>query len=111
MSRGHMFVTHGDVTRLACDAWLVPTDARRFLEDPWRDALPGDLPDAPRDWSDSDVRAHLGAPRTETTPAAWLVNVGADPGRPIQWYLEGVRQFVRSAAADLRHRKPLHRRA
>ncbi len=30
--RGHVFIVHGDTTRLACDARLIPTDAHRI---PW----------------------------------------------------------------------------
>jgi hypothetical protein len=111
MSRGHLFTTHGDITTLACDAWLVPTDHRRILEEPWRSALPSALPASPSQWGDTGLRAQLGAPRTDAAPAAWLVNVGADPGRPIEWYLEGVRAFVAAAVGDLDGRPPAHGRA
>lgn len=111
MPGGHLFLTHGDVTSLACDAWLVPTDARRMLEHPWRDALPRALPGASWDWSDTGRRAQRVAPRTDRDSVAWLVNVGAEPGRPVDWYLEGVRQFVREAAADLAGTPPVHGRA
>lgn len=111
MSGGHLFLTHGDVTSLACDAWLVPTDARRMLEDPWRGALPTSLPDLPADWGDTGRRAQRGMRRSEGDAVAWLVNVGAEPGRPVDWYLEGVRQFVREAAADLAGTTPVHGRA
>lgn len=107
----HVFATHGDVTRIACDAWLVPTDARRVLEQPWRDALPVELPEPPPGWSDGACRAQLGSPRTHRDPAAWLVNVGAAPGRPVEWYLEGVRAFVNAATGDLKGTAPLHGRA
>jgi hypothetical protein len=111
MSGGHLFTTHGDVTTLACDAWLVPTDARRVLEEPWRSALPADLPGPDRGWGDAGLRVQLGVPRTGSDPAAWLVNVGAEPGRPIGWYLDGVREFVAAAAANLRTTEPLYGRA
>jgi hypothetical protein len=108
---GHLFLTHGDVTTLACDAWLVPTDAFRTLEEPWLSALPSSLPALPDDWSDAGRRAQIAARRSDQDPVPWLVNVGADPGRPVDWYLEGVRQFVREAAADLAHTPPVHGRA
>jgi lipoprotein-anchoring transpeptidase ErfK/SrfK len=100
MTAGHVFLTHGDLTTLACDALLVPTDAQRAVDEPWRGAMRGEAPAAPRNWHDNAVRAQLGVPRTESDPATWLVNVGSAPGRPLTWYLEGVRQFVAGAAAE-----------
>lgn len=37
----HVFVVPGDLTRLAADAWLLPTDARLAIERYWEDAVPG----------------------------------------------------------------------
>lgn len=36
----HVFVVQGDLTRIACDAWLLPTDQRLSVKQHWRDALP-----------------------------------------------------------------------
>jgi hypothetical protein len=36
----HVFVVQGDLTRIACDAWLLPTDQRISVRQHWRDALP-----------------------------------------------------------------------
>ena len=36
----HVFVVQGDLTRIACDAWLLPTDQRISVKQHWRDALP-----------------------------------------------------------------------
>jgi SIR2-like domain len=33
--RGHVFVLRGDLRRLVCDAWLVPTDARPYVVPEW----------------------------------------------------------------------------
>ncbi|HTY72601.1 MAG TPA: SIR2 family protein [Actinomycetes bacterium] len=33
--RGHVFVVRGDVRRLVCDAWLLPTDARPYVTPGW----------------------------------------------------------------------------
>lgn len=40
MSRGHVFVTMGDITHLECDAWLLPTDEQLAITDGWFEALP-----------------------------------------------------------------------
>lgn len=110
MSDGHLFLAHGDVTMMACDAWLVPTDARRVVEAPWRVALPAELPDRPADWQDAGCRAQA-VPTVEGVPVPWLVNVGADHARPVDWYLEGVRQFVVGACRGLKGTRPLYGRA
>lgn len=36
----HVFVLPCDLTRLAADAWLLPTDARLTIEQYWEDAVP-----------------------------------------------------------------------
>jgi hypothetical protein len=42
--RGHLFVIDGDLTRIACDAWLLPTDFRLSITKAWQDSLrPDDL--------------------------------------------------------------------
>lgn len=104
-------MAHADVTALACDAWLAPTDARRVVEEPWRTALPGELPQPPPGWHDGGRRVQMVLPVVPGAPAACLVNVGAETGRPITWYLDGVREFVVAAAEYLNGRAPLFGRA
>lgn len=46
---GHLFVCHADMTRLACDAVVVPCDVRLNVTEAWRpflpeDTMPGDDP-------------------------------------------------------------------
>ncbi|WP_134767186.1 SIR2 family protein [Nocardioides sp. 1609] len=41
---GHLFVAHGDLTRLACDAVLVPCDGAGNVSDSWSALLPPGLP-------------------------------------------------------------------
>lgn len=36
---GHVFVVKGDLTRLACDAWLLPTDSVLTVEQSWDEWL------------------------------------------------------------------------
>lgn len=38
---GHVFVVRGDVRRLVCDGWLLPTDGAGRIEPPWFRAPPG----------------------------------------------------------------------
>lgn len=40
---GHLFIAHGDLTKLACDAVLVPCDAEGWVTATWRSLLPARL--------------------------------------------------------------------
>jgi hypothetical protein len=41
---GHLFVAHGDLTKLACGAIAIPCDRDRNVTDVWEEVLPPDLP-------------------------------------------------------------------
>lgn len=48
---GHLFVAQGDLTRLACDAVVIPCDSRLNVNKAWERVLPVDLPVGDReDW-------------------------------------------------------------
>lgn len=96
---GHVFVINGDLTRVACDAWLLPTDEAFNVTDAFGRCvgLPGGgslASQLPR-WGTERVRLH-GA--TSARPAIWLGNIGAF-GRDTAWYLEAIEEFIREAAA------------
>lgn len=38
--RPHVFVVHGDLTQLACDAIMIPTDARLSVREHWQGVVP-----------------------------------------------------------------------
>jgi hypothetical protein len=40
---GHLFVAHGDLTKLACNALLIPCDSEGNVNKAWRTILPKDL--------------------------------------------------------------------
>ena len=115
---GHVFVTQGDLRRLWCDAWLLPTGPAVAIVHYWfredvRQALGDRL--APAAFShfqpvhEVPAAYRQGAARTykyEEYPGAahgpqpWLTNVGGSQRRTPQWYLEAVDQFVRAAAKE-----------
>ena len=41
---GHLFVAHGSLTRLACDALVIPCDEELNVSEWWRPVLPDDTP-------------------------------------------------------------------
>lgn len=111
---GQLFVVRGDLTRLACDAWLVPTDTALRVGRAWRQAL--QLDGGSAGWTAPSERLGppVGAPNgggrarryrlpdtrvPRATP--WLTNVGGTALTEPAWYAGGVRDFVRAAAASL----------
>ncbi len=121
---GHVFITRGDLTKLHCDAWLMPTDVRFNVSHSWRAGLPSNWDNiveglwrrvipAPQDWGNTGVRvARVGDDsQLPHDPRPYLVNVGAWPGVETDWYLEGARQFFRVVAEDLTHERLVARRS
>ena len=111
---GHVFVVHGDLTHLACDDWLLPTDRDLTLTDAWLPVLaddavrrPGGVPrlaiDAPAAFYDGTKRVLQvpddargtpadGAPLTQGRP--WLLDVGEDADVEPKWLVDGVREWL-----------------
>lgn len=94
---GHLFITRGDLKRLACDAILVPSGTRghRYgdITDHWRSlGLPmseGYVVPAPS-WKRRVVKVRDGL------PAIWLGHTGSANKDPA-WYADAVTAFVRAA--------------
>ena len=94
---GHLFITRGDLKRLACDAILVPSgiwDGRYgHITGKWTSlGLPmedGRVTPAPSEES-RVVKVCDGS------PAIWLGHTGA-VGKPPGWYAEAITAFVRAA--------------
>lgn len=104
---GHLFVVHSDLTRLNCDAWLLPTDFGLSVGRAWLE--PGHLA-----WLRPKIRAlsqrdsPWGSKRTivlrsddPNEPLAILTHVGATTGVEPSWFIEGAEEFVRRADKDL----------
>lgn len=106
---GHLFVIRGDLTRLACDGWLLPTDEALHVTPSW--------------WRDAALRTALeraGARPSLASEGPWALPFTSGPrslpvpdapgprpyftwigsaGEPVEWYLDGVRAFLGAAAA------------
>lgn len=112
---GHVFVVHGDLTHLACDEWLLPTDRELTLTDGW---LPTLRDDAVRRGADGVPRLATQAPdafctgRQRVLPVPdelrctggtgspvtrgrpWLLDVGTDADAEPGWLVDGVRAWL-----------------
>jgi hypothetical protein len=102
---GHVFIVRGDMRRIACDAWLMPCSARGRGEKYLLPHTPvARWPELPADW----VNGKLRTLRLDDWPAGksqpWLVNVGGTQSTPIEWYVEGVAQFLQHACPDVKRR-------
>ena len=90
----------GDLTRLACDAWLIPTDRDFRISGSFAAALDVEadtcLPGL--SWNGSRV---LRYPGEETTARRWLADVGT-LGEEASRYATVIEPFVAEAAAEIR---------
>jgi hypothetical protein len=108
-----VFVTWGDLTTLACDAWLLPTDQAHDVEDSFRNPVAGvRWPDRTAEWQNEQVRS-CPVPEWNAAeqPWPWFTNMGGSGDTAVEWYLRGVRDFVRGAAGQLGGGSPFLNRA
>jgi hypothetical protein len=113
---GHVFIVHGDLTQLACDAWLLPCDVRMRPARHWLATL-GERVDSPRwpepnfEWGAGRQRAMKVTDWPDDLPRPWVGNVGASSRTGVGWYIAGAEEFLRRATDDLAGTKPHNGRA
>ena len=111
--KARTFVAQADLTKLACDIVLVPTDAGLYVTESWRGL--GPPPEAPAGWGDRGVRVTEAVPERENTPPRLVrwVNTGNIPARAddVDWLMQGVRQALDAAAQSVRGQEPANKRA
>jgi hypothetical protein len=111
----HVFVAPGDVTRLAADAWLLPTDQTLSIRDAWFDRVPAlrqvvdTLGDHARGLRDGTAHALVLPGWSETTPQPVLVAVPYDGVRESGQIVAPLQEALRAAAEAGRSRVPLRR--
>ena len=107
---GHVFVVHGDLSNLACDAWLVSGNAHRPSKR-WFRYLEQHLkafdPNAHYDY---DGHTAILQPRISRRVPV-LTDLGGVEGTPVSWYLERAEKFVERASREVHARKPAESRA
>lgn len=97
---GHLFVVGGDITRLHCDAWLMPTDDSFTLAGDF--AREGEkVRGRHRPWA-ADEQFRLLAPPAVGAPQVWLGRTGAVDAAP-EWFGERAAAFVSTAAEAARN--------
>ena len=102
---GHVHVVAGDITKIGCDAWLLPTDGAFTISGAFAEeiGLVSGQRLANHVWDGSRVI------RLEQSlagrPQVWLANVGRNPGDPRNegsWYADVIKPFARSATKGLK---------
>ena len=102
----HTFVVQADLTRLACDIVLVPTDVFLDVRPQWADL---GQPCKPPGWSNSGARVTSAArdPSCRQNRLVHWVNTGSVPSlADVEWLAVGVRQAL-DAAGDTVRDKPI----
>ena len=91
---GHFFIVDGDLTSIACDAWLLPTDADFDVTPIWSSAigLSGSVRLNLPAWGEDEFARHHG--RFDGSEV-WLGRIG---GEGTTGFVEAAEQFVRGAA-------------
>lgn len=95
---GHLFIINGDLTKVACDALLIPTDTEHKVEDHWRGFLESRRYTKPGPWELGDVFPSV----SDTTPHIWLGNIGQSTnGADFEAFAPTVEAFISQAKARL----------
>jgi hypothetical protein len=98
-SKGHVFVIHGDLLKLACDAVLVPSDISLVVEDYWGrwNLDRRDLPVLKKPERRVTEAVQIGDQRIR------YVNIGSVPEwADLDWLRAGIKAGLSSAVEDFR---------
>lgn len=110
----HVFVTMGDLTRVACDAWLLPTDRDRNLNSVWTQAIPALEDVVSRTYSYEFASGHrLAMQLAEWSDSAPLPVMTAVPFAGLTKAVNirpAVKSFIQEATRALKTRPPRFKR-
>ena len=99
---GTRFHRSGDLAKLSCDAWLVPSGSRPGPGTRWKHAVSPAVPDGtPVRWGQGVGRVIPWEPLHSGWPRPWVVRTFSQPDAPADTFIESARQFLITAAAAL----------
>lgn len=108
---GHVFVVRGDLRRIACDAYLIPTSRKARPGYEWfLEGYTG--PRVGEPFTDDGPRAKPLTTAEPNRPRPWLGWIGRG-FMPVSWFTDGAVEFLESAARAIvaEGSKPLFGRA
>lgn len=117
---GHVFIVNGDLTKIACDAWLMPCGIDARPQYYWLTDIESSSdfrwPRPPEDWGWRDRRCFKLYDRCygaagEPRPIPWVTNVGGGRRVDIEWFVDGVREFMARVSQDVESCAPINERA
>jgi hypothetical protein len=116
VTQGHVFVVHGDLTQLACDDIVIPSDVALRVSDHWRSVVPGELdPKAlgltQTEWEQQRCGRVRRIDEAGGTDGVWLLNTTSRAERDASWFAEGVRAVLEAVAQYRRGSRPGRGRA
>jgi hypothetical protein len=103
---GHVFIIRGDLTKLFCDTWLMPTDHWLDVQPHWLRDIPGlerkwKPTECSKEWTDKKTRVMEICNWPHKAPRPWLVNTGTR-GKPAQWYADGVAEYFKVVGPEVK---------
>ena len=103
---GHVFITCANLEKLACDAWLLPTNRNKVVMPYWENQYLKELGVVGGDGAGFDIPDDFGDANRTARPTHWpdeserpmpiLTITGPDEPKGVDWYLEAVTAFVKS---------------
>lgn len=102
--RGHVFVVHGDLLRLECDAWLLPSDSGGSLAKYWKIGPNHDIRTA-WTWPDfgwAERGRSVALEGDLDRPRPFVTHVGGGYSMPTNWFVDGAIAFVSAAHERVR---------
>ncbi len=101
---GHLFICKCDITKIACDAWLLPTYAEKTIDLTWHNQCLEQLGACDGSLDAFDVGPDFGDQQKTALPKHWpehpeypmpiLTVIGSKVKQDIQWYIDSVKQFL-----------------
>jgi len=109
---GHLFVVEGDLAKIACDAWLLPTDVAVKVEASWKtdeqlraaiDLAANELR-TDQEWIAGRRLSYRVGGLSATLPVPYLTNIAAHPtDRGEDWFVPATMAFLKKALAEARN--------
>lgn len=98
---GHLYIVDGDITKLSCDAWMLPTDNRFKITDSF--AAAAGLNEAgflqQPVWKEGESFRQLNRRRNRGEPQIWLGKIGGSEDTPAGKFAQLADEFIGTAAA------------
>jgi hypothetical protein len=117
-SYGHLYIIQGNIKKIACDAWLLPTDRNFSITESFYDAVgmksKGPLIWNKRLWSEPWGSNHfiLLSPATDAQdPDLWIGRIGGNEDTRVSRFAERAEEFVNLAAQKVHERMTDGKRA